>query len=127
MSVSALFPLLTIALLIAVALVFFLPTLRARAQNGASADSQGGDPMIDRLDDRNWRLGVFYYNPDDPAPFVPKRFGLGWTINFAHPGGKVIAGLMIIMILLPIALAIFAPGLNGASGCHPGNCHLTLP
>ena len=119
MSASALFPLLTIALLIAVALVFFLPMLRARSQNGASADGQSGDAMIDRLDDRNWYLGVFYYNPDDPAAFVPKRFG--------HPGGKVIAGLIIAMILLPIALAIFAPGLNGASGCHPGNCHLTLP
>lgn len=124
MSASALMPLLTVALLIAVALVFFLPALRARSQNGASADGQGDGSMIDRLDERNWYLGVFYYNPDDPAAFVPKRFGLGWTINFGHPGGKVIAGLMIVMILLPIALAILAPGLNATSGCHPGNCHL---
>lgn len=124
MSASALMPLLAVVLLIAVALVFFLPMLRARSEGGSSADSQGGDAMMDRLDERNWVLGVFYYNPADPNAFVPKRYGLGWTINFGHPGGKVIAGLMIIMILLPIALAILAPDLNATSGCHPGNCHL---
>ena len=32
-----------------------------------------------------------------------------------------------VVAICVIALAIFAPGLNGASGCHPGNCHLTLP
>jgi uncharacterized membrane protein len=36
-------------------------------------------------DDRFWKLGLFYFNPDDPAVFVEKRFGLGWTTNFARP------------------------------------------
>ncbi len=36
--------------------------------------------------DRFWKLGVFYCNPDDPSVFLPERFGIGWTINFARPG-----------------------------------------
>ena len=33
-------------------------------------------------DDKYWILGAgFYNNPDDPAIFVPKRVGVGYTIN----------------------------------------------
>jgi uncharacterized membrane protein len=31
-----------------------------------------------------WKAGMFYYNPNDPALFVEKRFGLGYTFNFAN-------------------------------------------
>jgi len=41
-------------------------------------------------DDRFWKLGLFYVNPDDPAIFVEKRFGLGWTNNLARPATWVI-------------------------------------
>lgn len=33
----------------------------------------------------HWKLGVFYYRPEDPALFVRKRSGLGVTLNFARP------------------------------------------
>lgn len=34
----------------------------------------------------NWKLGIFYYNPEDKRIFPPKRNKfLGWTINFANP------------------------------------------
>ena len=32
-----------------------------------------------------WKAGLIYYNPDDAALFVQKRFGLGYTFNFANP------------------------------------------
>lgn len=38
----------------------------------------------DRLhvdDDRYWKFGVFYCNPDDASLFLPERFGVGWTLN----------------------------------------------
>jgi len=35
-------------------------------------------------DDKFWKWGVFYFNPNDPAVFVEKRFGLGTTLNFAR-------------------------------------------
>ena len=34
----------------------------------------------------DWKWGIFYYNPNDPRIFVPKRIKwLGWTLNFAQP------------------------------------------
>ena len=36
-------------------------------------------------EDSHWKLGVFYFNPDDASIFLPKRFGIGWTMNFARP------------------------------------------
>jgi len=38
-------------------------------------------------DPANWRARVFYYAPRDARAFVPKRYGWGITINFAHPLG----------------------------------------
>ncbi|WP_225872663.1 DUF5808 domain-containing protein [Pedobacter frigoris] len=35
-------------------------------------------------DRKYWKLGLFYYNPDDPAVFVEKRFGIGFDFNWAH-------------------------------------------
>lgn len=31
-----------------------------------------------------WKWGLFYYNPGDPALFVEKKHGVGWTLNFAN-------------------------------------------
>jgi uncharacterized membrane protein len=39
---------------------------------------------------KNWKLGVIYYNPNDSRSFVPKRVGIGWTLNFAQPGSYLI-------------------------------------
>ena len=36
-------------------------------------------------DPANWKLGIFYFNKEDTRLFPPKRFGIGWTINFANP------------------------------------------
>lgn len=46
--------------------------------------------------------GVFYVNPDDPAIWVPKRFGLGWTLNFAHPA----SWWLLALLLLPCAVIL---------------------
>lgn len=47
--------------------------------------------MIDDSDPDNWKLSVFYYNPDDSRVFVLKRSGLGITMNFARPISWVIS------------------------------------
>ena len=41
-------------------------------------------PRGDRTPDECWKLGMIYYNPDDPALVVEKRFGIGWTLNFGN-------------------------------------------
>lgn len=58
---------------------------------------------INRDDDRYWKLGQFYFNPNDPAIWVEKRFGVGWTVNFAHPAGwGSLIAIILIAILIPI-------------------------
>lgn len=53
-------------------------------------------------DDKYWILGAgFYNNPDDPAIFVPKRVGVGYTINIGRPLGKFI-------LILTLAILIFS-------------------
>lgn len=37
-------------------------------------------------DDDHWKLGIIYFNRDDASVFLPERFGIGWTVNFARPG-----------------------------------------
>ncbi len=56
--------------------------------------------------DEKWHLGAIYYNPQDAAVFVQKRFGFGYTFNFGNPLTWVIVGCMIAMfaamtLLLP--------------------------
>jgi uncharacterized membrane protein len=46
-----------------------------------------GEPaatLTQRDDDALWRGGLVYVNRDDPAVFVPRRFGIGWTINLGN-------------------------------------------
>lgn len=60
-------------------------------------------PAGDGTPDAYWKLGVFYFNPDDAAIFVEKRFGVGYTMNFARPMAWAILGAI---LLLPIVIAI---------------------
>ena len=34
-----------------------------------------------RDDDANWKFGLLYFCPRDPGFLVPKRVGIGWTVN----------------------------------------------
>lgn len=54
-------------------------------------------------DKNNWKWGIFYYNPDDPRIFPPKRISfLGWTINFANPRSLFAFILMLAVIVVII-------------------------
>jgi uncharacterized membrane protein len=55
----------------------------------------GSAPTGDRTPDECWKLGMFYYNPDDPALVVEKRFGIGWTLNFGNHWCWVILGAIV--------------------------------
>lgn len=89
-------------LLLVAVLVQFLPTQRSRSKAGSSADRHLPGSVF-RDDDRYWVGGFLYNNPDDPDLFVPKRYGLGWTMNIGQPRGKL---MMIGMLLLPLVLII---------------------
>jgi uncharacterized membrane protein len=59
-------------------------------------------PVGDRTPDRYWKLGVFYFNRDDAAIFIEKRFGLGYSLNFARPIAWFIIGLILMAPLIPL-------------------------
>lgn len=41
---------------------------------------------------KNWKLSVFYYNPEEPRLWVAKRFGTPIALNFARPMAWAITG-----------------------------------
>jgi uncharacterized membrane protein len=41
--------------------------------------------FVSKASDRHWKLGLYYMNPADSAAIVPSRFGVGETLNLAHP------------------------------------------
>ena len=71
-------------------------------------------PVGDRTLDRYWKLGVFYFNQDDSAVLVEKRFGLGYSLNFARPAAWFILLLGLMGPLIPIVahLSRFLPRLG---------------
>ncbi len=118
---SGLFVLLIGGLLIVLVLALFWHPQRSRTKTSTSAD-RGHTDAVFRDDDRYWSAGIFYNNPGNPALFVPKRFGLGWTLNFGHPQAKlfligVLVGILVLS-LLPVLISGTAP-----IGCHPSGCH----
>lgn len=53
----------------------------------------------DNEDDAHWIAGMIYYNPDDAAIFVEKRYGIGSTLNMARwQAWLAVAGLVLVTI-----------------------------
>lgn len=121
MTMPGLIFLLIWGLLVVVLLVLFWHPLRSRRKANTPADRQRTSAVF-REDDRYWYGGFFYNNPDDPNLFVPKRFGLGWTLNFGHPQARlVLIGTLVVILvlsLLPLLISGTAP-----TGCHTFGCN----
>jgi len=56
-----------------------------------------------RGDDKYWKFGSFYCNPDDPAHLVEDRFGSSISFNFSRPIIKFITALFIIGLVVMYA------------------------
>lgn len=82
---------------------------RARALDPSVIQTPGGI-FGDGTLDEHWKLGMFYFNPDDPALLVEKRLGIGYTFNFARGLAWVILALVIVV---PVALALAAVARRG--------------
>jgi uncharacterized membrane protein len=53
--------------------------------------------------------GVYYANREDRRLFVPKRYGLGYTINFSHPWAWP---ALLLLIGVPVGLVILVTRMN---------------
>jgi len=61
----------------------------------ASVNLRHATPAVRPSSDANWRFRGLYFNPEDPALFVPLRSGIGWTLNFGRP--RAIAFLLVFL------------------------------
>ena len=50
------------------------------------------DRPVEATPDECWTLGGIYRNPNDPAIFVQKRVGYGYTVNFGNVWSYVVLG-----------------------------------
>ncbi len=60
--------------------------------------------LTHRDDDKYWRGGLFYINREDHALWVPRRFGIGWTLNFGNPRTVMLLAGVVALIALVITL-----------------------
>jgi uncharacterized membrane protein len=80
-----------------------------RGQGGVRlAPVHGEEVVADRTPDQCWKWGIFYYNPHDPALMVEKRFGIGWTLNFAHGGAWAFMGLVLASLIVALSMPLLA-------------------
>ena len=91
---------------IAILAVFVLAVQSGGSRSGSASESGRSIP------DDCWKYGVFYFNRDDPALFVPKRFGLnlGYTLNFANRWSWVV---LVVSLFPVVALIVWLPHVVG--------------
>ncbi|HLS60813.1 MAG TPA: DUF5808 domain-containing protein [Virgibacillus sp.] len=95
---------LTLLMIISTIILSFT-TGQGGARIQSSTDKTGS--IIERDDDQHWKLGQFYFNKNDPSIFLEKRFGIGWTNNWAHPlSWIIIIGLIGLAAGIPLLLMI---------------------
>ncbi|QUG39974.1 DUF1648 domain-containing protein [Psychrobacillus sp. INOP01] len=71
-------------------------------QSGSRLKVEKNSPTIENKiavdEDKYWKGGLFYMNKNDPSIMVEKRFGVGWTLNFAHPISWIVLLAPLILI-----------------------------
>lgn len=101
----------TMALIIVVTVIFVGATIAVSVVYGQSGSrlvkrlEENGDIIADN--DTHWKAGIFYWNKDDASLILPKRFGVGWTMNWARPATWVIVGGFTLASIAFVAACIF--------------------
>ncbi len=87
-----------------VPLAVFLP--RA-AKVRARLREMGGSNVLGTRPDGWVAGGLIYFSKDDPALFVPKRVGIGQTLNMARPGSWAFLAAVLLLPLVVTAVAMY--------------------
>jgi uncharacterized membrane protein len=77
-----------------------IPVVRVLRRAAVSA----GPPVGDTTPDSCWTFGRIYVNRDDPALFVERRMGLGYTLNLGNPWSWVVVIVFVMAISVPLLL-----------------------
>lgn len=79
-------------------LVLYITYSAMRMPEETTASENAGE-------DRFWKGGLLYFNPADRALMVPKRQGIGYTLNFARPvSWLILGGIVLVSLGLPLAM-----------------------
>lgn len=87
-----------VAIMIGMIVVIAIKTGQSGHRVKLTKNDKTGE-VINRDDDKYWKLGMFYFNKEDPSIFVEKRFGIGFTNNFGHPVSWIILLALIAIII----------------------------
>ena len=82
----------TIVPQLGIALVYGQAGSRLLRRMGAAGE-------LDFDDDASWRLGLFYVNREDPSVVVPRRFGVGWAMNWGNPRSWGLVALFVAAVV----------------------------
>jgi len=65
----------------------------------------------DGTPDAMWHAGgLLYYNPSDASVLVAKRYGWGWTLNFARPAAWIYVTATVVFVVLVTVLPVVLKG-----------------
>jgi|SRR5688572_18849956 len=56
-------------------------------------------PVMRPTEPVHWRFLGMYFNRQDPALFVPRRDGSGWTVNFGRPQAVLFVGVILFVAI----------------------------
>jgi uncharacterized membrane protein len=82
--------------------VIIAGTLAIRVMRREAASD--GPPIGDTTPDSCWRFGRLYFNRADPALFVEKRMGLGYTLNLGNPVSWLVVIVAATALSIPLLL-----------------------
>jgi len=96
-----------IGMVLVIMVVVIAAVVRGRARLQPANVRDPRTPRPDAVDDdAHWKGGLLYVNADDPALIVPRRFGLGWTVNLGRPAGIALTILLFAAIAALVTTVI---------------------
>lgn len=87
--------------------LFFVPLyywLKLRLSLYKEDRAEKGDQAQDFS--KPWKFGFLYWNPENPSPIVPRRFGTGYTLNFASRLAWVYLGFILFPPILVLTIIV---------------------
>lgn len=98
-----------VAVIVGVALLCVVGDLIVGVKYGQSGSRvfrmEASDTLLSD-DDRFWKLGMLYCNPNDASLFLPQRSGIGWTVNWGRPAAWAMVAAFVLIVAAFIAICV---------------------
>lgn len=98
-----------LAVIVGVALLCVVGDLIVGVKYGQSGSRvfrmEASDTLLSD-DDRFWKLGMLYCNPNDASLFLPQRSGIGWTVNWGRPAVWAMVAAFVLLVAAFIVICV---------------------